>query len=124
MTAALGAFCAVICVACSHNKRATKTVTSRASFELSCPEEELQLTVLAADGPRELAKQIGVEGCGRKAVYVYFASTDTWIANAAVTPAMVQQEAEHKARQEREDQAFEEQRRLEQQQSYQRGTSQ
>ena len=76
---------AVLCASCGHNKRATKTVTSAAAFELDCPEEELTLTVLSADGPRELAKQIGVEGCGQRRVYVYFASTDTWIASSAVT---------------------------------------
>ena len=113
-----------LCASCGHNKRATKNVTSAASFELSCPEEDLTLTVLSADGPRELAKQIGVEGCGQKRVYVYFASTDAWIASSAVTPAMREQEADFKAQQAREAEAYEEQRRLEQQQSSQRGTSQ
>lgn len=112
----------VLCTAC-HNKRATRTVTSRAAFELSCPEEDLHLTVLAADGPRQLAKQIGVEGCGQKMVYVYFSSTDTWIANTAVTPAMLQKETDFNEQQAREDQALEDQRRLEQQRTYQRGTS-
>ena len=115
---------AAVCASCGHNKRATKTVTSAAAFELNCPEEELTLTVLSAEGPRELAKQIGVEGCGQRLVYVYFASTDTWIASSAVTPAMREQEADFKEQQAREAQDYEEQRRLEQQQSYQRGTSQ
>ena len=109
-------------VACGHNKRATKTVTSRAAFELSCPEEELQLTVLESDGPRKLAKQIGVEGCGQKMVYVYFTSTDTWIANSAVTPTMIQEEADYEAARAREEAAREEQRRFEEQGTYQRGT--
>ena len=115
---------AALCTSCGHNKRATKTVTSRASFELSCPEEEIRLTVLSTDGPRKLAKQIGAEGCDQKLVYVYFVSTDTWIASSAVTPAMMQQEEDYEEQKAREDQAYEEQRRLEQQQSYQRGTSQ
>ena len=34
-----------------------KTVTSRASFDLSCPAEELELTVLSTEGARKLANQ-------------------------------------------------------------------
>ena len=114
---------AALCASCGHNKRAMKTVTSAAAFELDCPEEDLTLTVLSADGPRQLAKQIGVEGCDQRLVYVYFASTDTWIATSAVTPEMRRQEADFKEQRAHEEQAFEEQRRLEQQGSYQRGTS-
>lgn len=115
---------ALLYVACGHDKRAMKTVTSRASFDLSCAQDELELTVLATSGARKLASQIGVTGCGNKVVYVYFASTDSWIADSAVTPAMTQREDAYKAQRAREDQAAEEERRFEQQQSYQRGVSQ
>jgi len=115
---------AVLCIACGHDKRAMKTVTSRASFDLSCPQDELELTVLATSGARRLATQIGVTGCGNKAVYVYFSSTDSWIADSAVTSAMTQREEAYKAQKAREDQAAEDERRFEQQQSYQRGVSQ
>ena len=115
---------AALCTGCAHDKRAMKTVTSRASFDLSCPQDELELTVLATSGARKLASQIGVTGCGNKVVYVYFASTDSWIADSAITPAMTQREKAYKAQQAREDQAAEEERRFEQQQSYQRGVSQ
>ena len=101
-----------------------KTVTSRASFDLSCPAEELELTVLSTEGARKLANQIGVTGCGRKAVYVYFSSSDTWIADSAITPAMTQQEEAYKARKAQEERTAEEERRFEQEQSYQRGVSQ
>jgi hypothetical protein len=115
---------AALCVACGHDKRAMKTVTSRASFDLSCPQDELELTVLATSGARKLASQIGVTGCGSKLVYVYFSSTDSWIADSAISPAMTKREEAYKAQKAREDQAAEEERRFEQQQSYQRGVGQ
>lgn len=87
---------AILCASCGHNKRATKTVTTRAAFDFDCPPEDLKLTVLDTEGARNLSSQIGVEGCGKKGVYVYLASTDTWISNAGVTPEMAQQEAEFK----------------------------
>lgn len=85
---------AILCVSCGHNKRATKTVTTRAAFDFDCPPEELKLTVLDTEGARNLSSQIGVEGCGKKGVYVYLASSDTWIANSALTPELARQEAE------------------------------
>ena len=115
---------AALCISCGHDKRAMRTVTSRASFDLSCPAEELELTVLSTEGARKLANQIGVTGCGQKAVYVYFSSSDTWIADSAITPAMTQQEEAYKARKAQEERAAEEERRFEQEQSYQRGVSQ
>ena len=63
-------------------------------------------------------------GCGNKVVYVYFSSTDSWIADSAITPAMTKREEAYKAQKAREDQAAEEERRFEQQQSYQRGVGQ
>lgn len=86
----------IVCASCSHNNRATKTVTTRAAFDFDCAPEQLQLTVLDTEGVRNLSSQIGVEGCGRKGVYVYFASTDTWISNSGITPEMAQREAEFK----------------------------
>ena len=101
-----------------------KTVTARASFELSCPRDQLELTVLSTEGARKLANQIGVTGCGQKVVYVYFSSTDTWTSDSAITPAMTQREEAYKEQKARQDQAAEEERRFEEQQSYQRGVSQ
>jgi len=115
---------AMLCVACGHDKRAMKTVTARASFELSCPQDQLELTVLSTEGARKLANQIGVTGCGQKVVYVYFSSTDTWTSDSAITPAMTQREEAYKEQKARQDQAAEEERRFEEQQSYQRGVSQ
>ena len=120
----VSAVVATLCVGCGHDKRAMKTVTARASFELSCPQEELELSVLSTEGPRKLANQIGVTGCGQKVVYVYFSSTDTWTSDSAITPAMTQREEAYKEQKARQDQAAEEKRRFEEQQSYQRGVSQ
>ena len=120
----VSAVVATLCVGCGHDKRAMKTVTARASFELSCPQEELELSVLSTEGPRKLANQIGVTGCGQKVVYVYFSSTDTWTSDSAITPTMTQREQAYKEQKALDDQAAEEERRFEQQQSYQRGVSQ
>ena len=119
----VSAVVATLCVGCGHDKRAMKTVTARASFELSCPQDQLELTVLSTEGARKLANQIGVTGCGQKVVYVYFSSTDTWTPDSAITPAMTQREEEYKEQKARQDQAAEEERRFEEQQSYQRGVS-
>jgi len=119
----VSAVVATLCVGCGHDKRAMKTVTARASFELSCPQDELELSVLSTEGPRKLANQIGVTGCGQKVVYVYFSSTDTWTSDSAITPTMTQREQAYKEQKALEDQAAEEERRFEQQQSYQRGVS-
>lgn len=114
---------ALLCGACSHHKRAAKTVTSRSSFDLSCPHDQIELTVLATEGPRKLATQIGAAGCDQKAVYVYFASNDTWVANGTITPAMIQHEEDYRLERAREEQAAEQERQFQHQQSYQRGSS-
>ena len=72
--------------ACKHNKHATTTVKERAMFDLSCPEQDLDLSVLDTDGARKLSTQIGVRGCGQKAVYVYYPDSDTWVIDGAVSP--------------------------------------
>lgn len=61
-------------------------VLLRASPELDCPEESLGVTLLAAketylggDATVNVATQVGVTGCGRRAVYTK--SQAGWIAN-------------------------------------------
>ena len=44
----------------------TQDLRERASFELNCPQENLQLTVLSIEG-----RQLGVSGCGARGTYVY-----------------------------------------------------
>jgi len=112
---------AILCASCSHNSRATKTVTTRAAFDFDCPPEELKLTVLDTEGARNLSSQIGVEGCGKKGVYVYFASTDTWISNTGITPDMEQQEAEFKEEQQKANDAALQEPPIDSESTYQRG---
>jgi hypothetical protein len=73
--------------ACKHNSRARTTVQQRAAFDFPCPQSELTLTVLDTEGARDLASQIAVEGCGKKAVYVYIPDTNTWILDGVVASA-------------------------------------
>jgi hypothetical protein len=116
----LAALTAILCASCGHNKRATQTVTTRAAFDFDCPPEKLKLTVLDTEGARNLSSQIGVEGCGKKGVYVYLASTDTWISDSGVTAEMARQEAEfQKERQQTNDAAL--QPPVDTQTTYQRG---
>jgi hypothetical protein len=59
-----------------------KEVRSRASFELKCPGEQLELKVLASyGGLPDRAKQVGVSGCEHALVYV--CSADGWILNSS-----------------------------------------
>jgi hypothetical protein len=122
-TCLLVGLAAILCASCSHNSRATKTVTTRAAFDFDCPPEELKLTVLDTEGARNLSSQIGVEGCGKKGVYVYFASTDTWISNTGITPDMAQQEAEFKEEQQKANDAALREPPIDSESTYQRGTS-
>jgi len=106
---------------CSHNKRAASTVARRASVDFGCPEHQLTLTVLDTQGARGLASQIGAEGCGEKGVYIYLASTDTWISSTQVTPEMQRAEAEHEAQREAEDDAALQAPSIDADSNYQRG---
>jgi hypothetical protein len=47
-------------------------IKARGSFELRCPKDKLALVTLAvAPGPAgDRANQVGVEGCGQRAVYL------------------------------------------------------
>jgi len=81
-------------VACKHNSRAQTTVRQRATFDFACAQSELTLTVLDSEGARDMASQIAVQGCGKKAVYIYYPDTDTWILDGAVVPASTDDQAE------------------------------
>jgi hypothetical protein len=74
--------------ACKHNSRAQTTVRQRAAFDFPCPQNELTLTVLDTEGARDMASQIAVNGCDKKAVYMYYPDTGTWILDGVVAPAL------------------------------------
>lgn len=62
-------------------------VRERASFELKCPKETLHLTVLAGVYPAgsgsNRAKQIGVDGCEHRIIYV--GTPEGWVLNSSDT---------------------------------------
>lgn len=69
------------CVAVTAESSFQAKALDRAAFELSCPKEQLQLNVLHRnDGLGCAGSQMGVTGCGRKAVYVCTRSQE-WINN-------------------------------------------
>lgn len=54
-------------------ERDSKEILSRAAFELHCAQEALQLSILATYDSKskfDVAKQVGVTGCGHRLVYV------------------------------------------------------
>lgn len=59
---------------------------ARASFEMQCPREQLQLTGLnrSLDDGMNPGAQVGVTGCGRRAVYVA-AYGAGWVMNTGNT---------------------------------------
>jgi hypothetical protein len=86
----------VAATACKHNERARTTVRQRAAFDFPCPESALTLRVLDTEGARDLASQIAVQGCGQKAVYVYYPDTNTWFLDGVVAPVSIDDEAQPK----------------------------
>jgi hypothetical protein len=59
-----------------------KFALDRAAFEMQCPKEKLQLTGLRGGLDKELdgAEQVGVTGCGKRAVYVL--TSNGWLLNS------------------------------------------
>ena len=84
---AIAALLVIAAAACKHNKRANTTVGHRAAFDFPCEQSALTLTVLDTEGARNMASQIGVHGCGKKAVYAYYPDSDTWLLDGAIAPA-------------------------------------
>ena len=114
---------ALVLVACAHNERAVETVAARAALDLACPQEELMLTVIEAEGARGRATRIRAEGCDKEGAYVYLPSTGSWIASTELTPEIEEREAAfQKAQQEANEEAL---RRpgIGSQGTYQRGAS-
>ena len=66
-------------------KHFTDEALPRASFEMQCPKENIELVQLgtALDEPVANGSQVGVKGCGKQAVYV--CSPSGWVANTATT---------------------------------------
>ena len=69
-----------------------KDLTKRASFDLSCPADEMTTTILSekpgcgGGDPYHCALSVGVTGCGKKTVFVRNESGNgpMWIRNAEV----------------------------------------
>jgi hypothetical protein len=83
---AIAALLVFAATACKHNKRANTTVSHRAAYDFPCDPSALTLTVLDTEGVRKMASQIGVHGCGMKAVYAYYPDSDTWLLDGAISP--------------------------------------
>ena len=63
-----------------HWLQAADAVATRASFDMSCPREQLRLFLLHKQGRHP--DQIGVQGCGQRVTYVRpDLNKQLWIAN-------------------------------------------
>lgn len=67
-----------------------EVIVNRASFELECPKDKVTTRVLAAGNhllsPSQAvlrASQVGVDACGKRAVYLYLAQQGQWVMNTA-----------------------------------------
>lgn len=61
----------------------TKDVLPRASFEMQCPKEQIEIVQLNTplDDYTGGGAQVGAKGCGKQVVYVY--GPAGWVANTA-----------------------------------------
>ncbi len=73
------------CMSAAQVRQSSETdLRTRASFDLQCPAEQLQLTPLNnTTDPNVLPSQYGVRGCERQATYVNVntQTTPTWVMN-------------------------------------------
>ena len=106
-----------------HNSDAQSTVRTRAAFDFSCDAHQIKLTELdQTRGWPKKTTQVGAEGCGQKAVYIYLVSTDTWVANSSLSAETIEQEEEYQRRLEQQQQQQQQQQRQQQQQQQQQRT--
>jgi hypothetical protein len=76
-----------------HWNKAITGLAPRAAYDLQCPQAQLLFTLFQKTG-RE-PTEVGVDGCGKRAVYVrpnsrvggYTAISDTWVMNTVSEPA-------------------------------------
>lgn len=71
----------------THNKIGRTNVVSRAEFDLQCPRQYLEFTVLQTNG--DLVTSYGVAGCGKRAAYVR-GPQDTFVLDRTPFPAQAQ----------------------------------
>lgn len=64
--------------AASHNADNRTSLLTRASFDLNCPEMDLEVAVLETDA-MDIVTSYGVRGCGRRVSYVR--ASGAWVAN-------------------------------------------
>lgn len=57
-----------------------ETTLSRASFEMQCPQQQLTVEDLTPQEEAAAGSQMGVSGCGKRAVYVK-TDYDGWVNN-------------------------------------------
>jgi hypothetical protein len=70
----------LVALGCSKNAGRRDLLVQRASFDLECPPEQLELTPLGTiPGSMGVIGSYGVKGCDQRATYVL--SDGIWVAN-------------------------------------------
>jgi len=67
--------------AARRNERVMQTLRSRASFDMNCPQEQLQITEISRSAG-SMVNSAGVRGCGHQAVYVRANNHTNWVLDA------------------------------------------
>lgn len=77
------------CAGFSANLREKRQadLRQRASFEFSCPADQLQITPLDDNAASHGGGTTGVSGCGKKATYIWDAFGTGWIMNSKGRPS-------------------------------------
>ena len=71
-------------IGCAHFRdERFAQLRTRASFELHCPAEQIQLTPLDSAARKYGAGTTGVSGCGEQATYLWDAYRGVWVMNDA-----------------------------------------
>jgi hypothetical protein len=69
------------------NQTLRNTALNRAAFDLDCPRERLSSVDLEGGAGDQKVSTLGIQGCGKKAVYVRVPDSDRMVLNGSVAEA-------------------------------------
>jgi hypothetical protein len=64
----------------AYNAEAAKSVKQRAAFDFSCPEKDITTSEVVKN-EYGFVRNVGAEGCGKKAIYVDPSNRHAWVMN-------------------------------------------
>ena len=66
-----------------YTKTSEENILPRASFEMSCPKEDIEFIVISSN-VHGYPEEIGVKGCGKKIVYVRLDGQTRWFIDSRI----------------------------------------